>query len=84
MLQLVDKLSKRRYFAFGATCDKALTKLSETEGGGRAEATDGGGGHLKAWMPIVPGTMAGARRSSLVLSLWNSGATMQNIFFRKF
>jgi len=46
-LQTVDKLSKRRYFAFGATCDKALTKLSETEGGGRAEATDGGGGHLR-------------------------------------
>jgi len=83
MLQLVDKLSKRRYFAFGATCDKALTKLSETEGGGRAEATDGGGGHLRQDVECVRNP-AETRRSSLVLSLWNSGATMQNIFFKKF
>jgi len=27
------------------TCYKAATKLSKTEGGGRAVATDGGGGH---------------------------------------
>jgi hypothetical protein len=39
------------------TCDKAATKLSKTEGGGRAEAKDGGGGHLKARKPIVPGTL---------------------------
>jgi len=32
-------------FAIGATCDKAATKLNKTEGGGRAVATDGGGGH---------------------------------------
>ncbi|MGI1689898.1 hypothetical protein [Thermoanaerobacter uzonensis] len=43
--QTVDKLSERRYFAIGATCYKALTKLSKTEGGGKAEAMDGGGGH---------------------------------------
>ncbi|SHF16615.1 hypothetical protein SAMN02745195_01988 [Thermoanaerobacter uzonensis DSM 18761] len=43
--QTVDKLSKIGYFAIGATCDKASTKLNKTEGGGRAVATDGGGGH---------------------------------------
>jgi len=36
--------------------DKALTKLSETEGGGGAEATDGGGGHPEPWMANVAGT----------------------------
>jgi hypothetical protein len=43
--QTVDKLSEIGYFAIGATCAKAITKLNETEGGGRAEAKDGGGGH---------------------------------------
>jgi len=38
MQATVDKLSKIGYFAIGATCDKAATKLSKTEGEGRAVA----------------------------------------------
>ncbi|MBE3592962.1 MAG: hypothetical protein IMW84_08930 [Thermoanaerobacter sp.] len=52
--QTVDKLSQRRYFAIGATCYKAVTKLSETEGGGRAEAMDGEGGHLRQGGRLCP------------------------------
>jgi len=59
-------------------------KLSKTEGIGRDEAMDGGGGHLKAWMPIVPGTLPEPEGRALVLSLWNIGATMQNISFEYF
>jgi len=66
------------------TCYKAITKLSKTEGGGRAEAMDGGGGHLKAWMPIVPGTLPEPEGRALVLSLCNIGTTMQNISFEYF
>ncbi|KUJ90468.1 MAG: hypothetical protein XD37_1350, partial [Thermoanaerobacter thermocopriae] len=47
-------------------------------------AKDGGGGHLKAWMPIVPGTLPEPEGRALVLSLWNIGATMQNISFEYF
>jgi len=42
---------------------------------------DGEGGHLKAWMPIVPGTLPEPEGRVLVLSLWNIGATIQNISF---
>ncbi|SFE53368.1 hypothetical protein SAMN04324257_02023 [Thermoanaerobacter thermohydrosulfuricus] len=59
-------------------------KLSKTEGGGRAEAMDGGGGHLKAWMPPDVGTLPEPEGRALVLSLWNIGATMQNISFEYF
>ncbi|WP_200773832.1 hypothetical protein [Thermoanaerobacter uzonensis] len=45
---------------------------------------DGGGGHLKAWMPIVPGTLPEPEGEAYVLSLWNIGATMQNISFEYF
>ncbi|KHO62243.1 hypothetical protein THYS13_02890 [Thermoanaerobacter sp. YS13] len=45
---------------------------------------DGKGGHLKAWMPIVPGTLPEPEGRALVLSLWNTGATMQNISFKYF
>ncbi|HHW57923.1 MAG TPA: hypothetical protein GXX15_09745 [Clostridia bacterium] len=45
---------------------------------------DGGGGHLKAWMPIVPGTLPEPEGRALVLSFWNIGATMQNISFEYF
>jgi len=59
-------------------------KLSKTEGVGRAEARDGGGGHLKAWMPPDVGTLPEPEGRALVLSLWNIGATMQNISFEYF
>ncbi len=45
---------------------------------------DGGGGYLKAWMPIVPGTLPEPEGRALVLSFWNIGATMQNISFEYF
>ncbi len=66
------------------TCYKALTKLSGIESGGRAEAKEGEGGHLKAWMPPDVGTLPEPEGRALVLSLWNIGATMQNISFEYF
>jgi hypothetical protein len=45
---------------------------------------DGGGGHLKAWMPPDGGTLPESEGRALVLSLWNIGATMQNISFEYF
>ncbi|GAB6117336.1 MAG: hypothetical protein XD65_0993 [Caldanaerobacter subterraneus] len=42
---------------------------------------DGGGGHLKAWMPPDVGTLPEPEGRALVLSLWNTGVTMQNISF---
>ncbi|MGI1691134.1 hypothetical protein [Thermoanaerobacter uzonensis] len=45
---------------------------------------DGGGGHRKAWMPIVPGTLPDPEGRALVLSLWNIETTMQNISFENF
>ncbi|SHE65306.1 hypothetical protein SAMN02745195_00881 [Thermoanaerobacter uzonensis DSM 18761] len=45
---------------------------------------DGEGGHLKARRPIVPGTLPEREGRALVLSLWNIGATMQNISFEYF
>ncbi|WP_200773827.1 hypothetical protein [Thermoanaerobacter uzonensis] len=45
---------------------------------------DGGGGHLKAMRPIVPGTLPEPEGRALVLSPWNIGATMQNISFEYF
>jgi hypothetical protein len=45
---------------------------------------DGGGGHLKARRPIVPGTLPEPEGEALVLSPWNIGATMQNISFEYF
>jgi len=59
-------------------------KLSKTEGGGRAEAKEGGGGHFKAWMPPDVGTLPEPEGEAYVLSLWNIGATMQNISFEYF
>ena len=59
-------------------------KLSKTEGGGRAEAMDGEGGHLKAWMPPDVGTLPKPEGEAYVLSLWNIGAAMQNISFEYF
>jgi hypothetical protein len=45
---------------------------------------DGGGGHLKAWMPPDVGILPEPEGRALVLSLWNIGATMQNISFEYF
>jgi len=45
---------------------------------------DGEGGHLKAWMPPDGGTLPEPEGEALVLSLWNTGATMQNISFENF
>jgi hypothetical protein len=38
----------------------------------------------KARMSNVPGILPEPEGQALVLSLWNIGATMQNIFFKKF